>query len=99
LDTKPGAFIGIWRDAHASGGEIKAGYYRVLRWPFFADGMIEGYFIADALERVGNLDTIGLRRTEDAPFDSGPMCSDCQQAVRQTTNLSAKPRLPRINPR
>ena len=50
LDTKPGAFIGIWRDAHASGGEIKAGYYRVLRWPFFADGMIDEY-LNDRLAR------------------------------------------------
>lgn len=99
LDTKPGALIGIWRAAPALGGEIKAGYYRVLRWPFLADGMIEGYFFADALDRVGNLDAIGLRRAEDAPFDGGPMCSDCQQAVRQTMNLSSKPRLPRIKPR
>jgi hypothetical protein len=99
LDTRPGSLIGIWRDAPALGGEIKAGYYRVLRWPFFADGMIEGYFFADALGSVGNLDAIGLRRAEDAFFDGGPMCSDCQQAVLQTTNLSAKPRLPRIKPR
>lgn len=99
LDAKPGTLIGIWRDAPALGGEIKAGYYRVLKWPIFADGMIEGYFFADALGRVGDLDALGLRRAEDALYDSGPMCSDCQHAVRQTMKLAANPRLPRIKPR
>ncbi len=94
LDMKPGALIGVWRDAPALGGEIKAGYYRVLNWPIYADGMIEAYFFPRAIKRVGNLDGIGLHRAEDAGFFAGPMCGECQGAVTQTLSLS-----PRAAPR
>jgi hypothetical protein len=94
LDTRLGALIGVWRDAPALGGEIKAGYYRVLKWSFFADGMIEAYFFPHALKRVSDLDEIGLRRAEDAGFFAGPMCGECQGAVTQSLRLS-----PRAAPR
>lgn len=81
VSAKPGHLLGIWRDAPALSGELKAGYYRVLGWPFFADGMIEGHFYADRLKRVGDLDTHGANAADREQCLSGPMCSSCRRKV------------------
>lgn len=89
LSPKPGRLIGVWRDAPALGrGDILAGYYRVLRWPIFADGMIEGYFFRDALQRVGPLDMAGLRSAEEEQSMAGPMCEECQQKATRSALLA-----------
>lgn len=82
LNTKPGALIGIWRDAPACGQDpLKAGYYVVRSWPIFADGMIEGYFFGNAVRRVADLDEQGERRAKDQQYMSGPICRECQGRV------------------
>lgn len=83
ISPKPGKVIGVWRDAPGLGRDIRAGYYRVVRWPIYADGMIEGYFFPDALARVGELDVAGLRAAEEEQAMAGPMCDKCQaEALR-----------------
>jgi hypothetical protein len=88
LSPKPGKLIGVWRDAPALGGEIKAGYYRVVRWPLYADGMIEGYFFRDAIQRVGPLDEAGLHSAEEEQSMAGPMCEECQQKATRSALLA-----------
>lgn len=87
LSPAPGKLIGVWRDAPALCGEIKAGYYRVLRWPIYADGMIEGYFFPNALQRVGPLDEAGLHSAEEEQAMAGPMCEGCQRDALRATLL------------
>lgn len=89
LSPKPGRLIGIWRDAPAGfGGDLKAGYYRVLRWPLYADGMIEAHFYHHAVQRVGQLDTAGLHSAEEELCMAGPMCNDCQKEAMRATQLA-----------
>lgn len=33
-------------------GNLSPGLYRITRWPFYADGMIEGYLFESSFERV-----------------------------------------------
>ena len=87
LSSKPGRLIGVWRDAPALGGDVKAGYYRVLRWPIYADGMIEGYFYADALKQVGQLDVTGLQLADEEMHMAGPMCNECQTEAQRRCDL------------
>lgn len=84
LDTRPGNLIGIWRPVPACGqDDLEPGYYRVLSWPIFADGMVEGYFFGRSLRFVAHLDSQGERRAQDEQFMSGPMCPDCRAKVEQ----------------
>ena len=89
LSPKPGRLIGIWRDAPACGqDDLPAGYYRVLSWPMYADGMIEGYFFGRALSRIGPLDALGQIRAEEESYISGPLCHRCQWEARRNSTLA-----------
>lgn len=88
LSPVPGKLIGVWRDAPGLGRDIRAGYYRVVRWPIYADGMIEGFFFADALQRVGPLDKAGQHSAEEAQSMAGPMCEECQRDAQRSTMLA-----------
>lgn len=81
LEANPGDLIAIWLTAPGARGNLAPGYYRVNGWPFFADGMIEGYFYNDRLDRVADLDEQGKRVAEDAYSLSGPLCSCCRTKV------------------
>lgn len=55
-------------------GELEPGLYRIKSWPFYADGMIEGYLFEDAFERIG--DAPNEVDTEGYPV--GFLCCDCE---------------------
>lgn len=85
LEASPGHIVAVYSDAPVRGGDdLKAGYYRVLSWPFFADGMVEGYFIGGTLERLADLDDKGKRAAKDQSCLSGPMCKRCRDRVEGT---------------
>lgn len=84
LASKPGHLIGVWREVPAlTTGALPPGYYRVLKWPIFADGMIEGYFFGDAVTFACGLDAQGERRAEEEQYMSGPICRCCSAAVEE----------------
>lgn len=64
--------------------DLPVGYYRVLRRPFFVDGMICGWFLKDALQRVADLDKQGQYAAENRYTAAGPMCRHCQAAICAT---------------
>jgi N-glycosidase YbiA len=79
LEANVGEIVGVWNAAPALGqDDLKAGYYFVRKWPFYADGMVEGHFFADALERIGDLDSKGLRRAQEGGCLAGPICRTCR---------------------
>lgn len=77
LKMRPGELLAFWEETDG----LKPGYYRVLRWPIYMDGMIEGYVITDNLEFVAPLDAIGLEAAEDAVYPGGRLCRACQEAI------------------
>lgn len=79
LDDSPGKIIVVFQEAPALGGIVTPGYYKVKEWPIYADGMIEGYLFANALERVADLDYEVKRMAEG--FICGTLCSACQSAA------------------
>jgi len=82
LDTAPGQLIAIFDAAPAlCQDDLEPGYYRILKRPFFASGMIEGHFYSDALQRVADLDADGLRAASEACSIAAPLCSRCRDAV------------------
>lgn len=61
---------------------LPPGLYKITRWPFYADGIIEGHIYEDTFERVGDA-------PESADTDGYPigfLCSDCEK-----TSLSNEP--------
>lgn len=81
LESKPGELIVIFERVPALGDDdLLPGYYRVLGWPFFSQGLIgSGYFHATRLTRVARLDTRGKAQAKNADCPSGPMCRECQR--------------------
>ena len=85
IDPDIGSVIGIWEDAPGSGETLEPGYYRVLRMPFFMDGMIgSGSFFSSSLEKIAILDEDGLRAAKEAGAMAGPICKECQGTIEQT---------------
>jgi hypothetical protein len=90
LPSAPGFIIAVWRSAPALGGRLRRGYYRVLEWPFFADGMIEGFFYSTALERLAPLDVAGRRAGSEAASCAGPLCPTCRDKVSAMIALRSR---------
>jgi hypothetical protein len=91
LESKPGEIIAVWRTAPGWHSPVRRGYYRVKEWPFYADGMVEGYFRNDALDRIGPLDPTGRRRRWDVVALAGAMCAECQDEVRAVIAARRQP--------
>lgn len=82
LDTTPGQLIALYAAAPVLCKEnLEPGYYRILKRPFFADGMIEGHFYGDALQRIAGLDAKGQSAAPEAYCLAGPLCSCCRLEV------------------
>lgn len=79
---EPGHVTGVWQELDGLHAPVPPGYYRVERWPIYADGMIEGFVYDDALTRVAALDAQGQRvaADEDA-YPAGALCLACQRTV------------------
>lgn len=89
-NAKPGNLIVMWRPAPAlAQDDLEPGYYRVLRWPMFADGMIEAYFYADHLHRVADLTERDRGRANDAWSLSEPMCAGCRDELERQLEAEA----------
>lgn len=85
LESQLGEIIVIFERVPTLGAnDLIPGYYRVLGWPFFAQGLIgSGYFYANRLKRIRRLDARGKAQAKNADCPSGPMCRVCQKRVRQ----------------
>jgi hypothetical protein len=82
LKAAPGELIGIWREAPSEyGPDLQPGYYRVLRWPIFADFMIHGHLYSRHLKFVAPLDSKGEVAADHCHSVAGPMCPDCREAA------------------
>lgn len=81
LESRPGELVVILREAPGLSGPVESGYYRVVKWPMFMDGMIEACFINDALERVADIDGEATKIAERTPMDGIPMCADCRSRI------------------
>ena len=84
LGSEPGRLIAVWVDAPGNPEDLQPGYYRVKEWPFYADGMIEGYLISHNLERVADIDDRGKKAAPEAYTSCGPLCLTCRAAVEAT---------------
>lgn len=79
LIASPGKLIAIFQAVPAlAHNDLEPGFYRIKKWPFFADGMIEGCFYSDAVERAGDLDDRALLVAKQASYQSCPLCDSCQ---------------------
>lgn len=81
LDCSPGNLIATWRKAEGSPDDLTPGYYRVKEWPFYADGMIEGYMISRNLEKVGELSERDAKAAPEAWTSCSPLCSTCRAEI------------------
>lgn len=81
LTATPGECIAVWEEAPGLGEDLSPGYYRVIDWPIFADGIIEGYFYNSNLFRITDLDEAGLSAANEAGSAAGPLCYKCQAQI------------------
>lgn len=95
LAMKPGELFAFFEPV----GDLGRGYYRVLGWPIYMDGMIGGYVVERNVRFIGSLDAAGARAAKDAWTPGGCLCHDCQVKVerhvsryrrRQTRRRKAK---------
>ena len=84
LGSEPGHLIAVWVETQGNPEDLKPGYYRVKEWPFYADGMIEGYMISHNLERVADLDDRGKKAAPEVYTNCAPLCSMCRAEVEST---------------
>jgi len=80
LDMHPGEILAFWEEVDG----LEPGYYRVLRWPIYMDGMIEGYVLKDNLEYFAPLDEKGQHAADNAWTPGGRMCRACREEISQT---------------
>lgn len=88
LKMRPGELLAFWEEVDG----LQPGYYRVLRWPIYADGMIEGFVYTENLQFVCALDAQGLNAAEDAYTPGGSLCEECRKAIE--ANLLPSPPTP-----
>lgn len=77
LQMKPGELLALWQEADG----LQPGYYRVLSWPIYADGMIEGHIYTDALALFTPLDDRGKVAAEGCRTLGGRLCAACQKQI------------------
>lgn len=83
LAMNPGELTAFWEEVDG----LKPGYYRVLKWPIYMDGMIEGYVLTDNLKFVAKLDAKGKRAAKDAWTPGGRMCCACRDEIQKHADL------------
>lgn len=84
LAMNPGELLAFWEEVDG----LQPGYYRVLRWPIWADGMIEGFVYTENLQFVCPLDEAGIHAAEDAWTPGGSLCEECRTAIEVTLQSS-----------
>lgn len=77
LAMNPGELLAFW----AKTDGLEPGYYRVLRWPIYMDGMITGYVVTDNLQRFGPLDEKGLSAAKFVNTPGGRLCCACRLEI------------------
>ena len=82
LAMNPGELIAFWDEVDG----LKPGYYKVLRWPIYADGMIEGYVMTENLEYAEPLDKEGERAAANAYYPGGRLCCKCRVEIAKNLN-------------
>lgn len=58
-------------------GKLRPGLYRITRWPFYADGMIEGYLFESSFEKIGELPS----KIETNGYPMGFLCQKCETGL------------------
>lgn len=74
---RPGELLAFWEKTDG----LMPGYYRVLRWPIYMDGMITGYVLPDNLQFVLPLDDKGKVAAEGAWTPGGALCVECRSEI------------------
>lgn len=77
LKMRPGEILAFFEETDG----LQPGYYRVIRWPIYADGMTEGYVMTENIQFVAPLDDAGKRAAEEAWTPGGSLCEDCRKSV------------------
>lgn len=77
---RPGELLAFWEETNG----LKPGYYRVLRWPIYMDGMITGFVLTDNLQFVLPLDDKGKLAAKDAWTPGGSLCLECRTEIQPT---------------
>ena len=66
--------------------DFKPGVYRIVAKPYYADGMIEGFILPHAIERVcavpDGVDTEG--------YPAGHLCRECQTKIEKSLKAKSK---------
>lgn len=81
LESSVGELIVLFEEC---GEEFPAGYYRVMRHPFYCQGLIGGgFFFGGAIERVADLDDNAKRAASDSWYPSAALCKECRERIEK----------------
>lgn len=73
LTMNPGELIALWSEVD----DLAPGYYRVLSWPIYMDGMVTGFILPSSLEYVKPLE----RDMQHKHPPGGRLCKACRAEV------------------
>jgi len=70
-------FCAVFEALTGLGGDVEPGVYELVRFPYYADGVIEGYVYHESFRRVRDLD---FESTDDYPM--GHLCRTCRKDLK-----------------
>ncbi len=80
LTMKPGELMLFFQEVEG----LQPGFYRVIRWPLYADGMITGYVFKENIAYAGPLDAECIGAAKEAYTPGGCLCKECRDAVEKS---------------
>lgn len=80
LAMRPGELLALWEETDG----LKAGYYLVLSWPIYMDGMITGSIVKESLAFFAELDAEGIESAKAANSPGGRLCRECREEIAMT---------------
>jgi hypothetical protein len=89
LDAEHKFLVVFDADVPTIGNELTPGIYRITRFPYFADGMIEAHLYSSSLERVADLPEGHTENWQMYPC--GHLCVACQVIAGCESGRNSRP--------
>lgn len=85
MKVEDGYYFLITEDRFGSdtlGKNLDAGVYKIIKFPFFADGITEGFYYSDAFQKIRDLTSSEKIDIKEAGHRDEEVCEDCAKSSK-----------------